>query len=191
MSQKVLYSRIGPESTMDVITKPIVPISTPPTDLEAIKKESDCLTFRAFTTTDAWNLGQLLHERLSPLAIGKGTPAVISISLANSNQILFQCVTGPGTSPDNQTWVDRKRNSVLRWGCSTWYLHCKYEGDEEKFRRKFGMSEEQSGRYAIHGGGVPIRVHGVEGIVAVVVVSGLKQWEDHGVIMEAVREGWE
>jgi len=53
------------------------------------------------------------------------------------------------------------------------------------------MSEDMSAKFAIHGGGVPIRVEGVEGVVAVVVVSGLKQSEDHGVIWDAVREGWE
>ncbi|KAJ2968166.1 hypothetical protein NUW58_g10279 [Xylaria curta] len=58
-------------------------------------------------------------------------------------------------------------------------------------RRKFGMSEDVAGEYAIHGGGVPIRVAGVEGIVAVVVVSGLKQHEDHGVIVDVINSNWE
>lgn len=80
---------------------------------------------------------------------------------------------------------------MLRWGCSTWLLGRKYEGDEEKFRKKFGMGEEEGGRYAIHGGGVPIYVEGVEGVAGVVVVSGLKQSEDHAVIFDAIREGWE
>ena len=53
------------------------------------------------------------------------------------------------------------------------------------------MSEDSASKYAIHGGGVPIRVEGVEGIVAVVVVSGLKQEEDHGVIFDVVSEHWE
>lgn len=47
------------------------------------------------------------------------------------------------------------------------------------------------GRYAIKGGGVPIRVRGVEGVVGVVVVSGLSQMEDHGVIMDVIEENWE
>lgn len=34
----------------------------------------------------------------------------------------------------------------------------------------------------------PVRVRGVEGIVAVVVVSGLKQEQDHAIIVQAVRE---
>lgn len=43
---------------------------------------------------------------------------------------------------------------------------------------------EKAGEYAIHGGGVPVFVKGVEGLVAVVVVSGLKQWDDHQVVVE-------
>lgn len=34
----------------------------------------------------------------------------------------------------------------------------------------------------------PIRVRGVEGVVAVVVVSGLKQEQDHGIIVQTVAE---
>lgn len=37
----------------------------------------------------------------------------------------------------------------------------------------------------VHGGGVPVRVRGVEGVVAVIVVSGLKQDQDHMVVIEA------
>jgi uncharacterized protein (UPF0303 family) len=66
-------------------------------------------------------------------------------------------------------------------------MHVKMEGNEQKFREKF-MLGEQAGTYAIHGGGVPIRVRGVEGIVAVVVVSGLKQEEDHMVVVEALKK---
>jgi len=89
--------------------------------------------------------------------------------------------------PDNDSWVARKRKTVLRWGVSTWYMHCKFGGDEVAFREKYGLGEK-AGEYAIHGGGVPIRVTGVEGVVAVVVVSGLAQEEDHGVIVEVIRE---
>ena len=41
---------------------------------------------------------------------------------------------------------------MLRWGVSTWYMHNKLGGDEEVFKRKFGLGDE-AGRYAIHGGG--------------------------------------
>lgn len=36
-----------------------------------------------------------------------------------------------------------------------------------------------------------VRVAGAEGIVAVVVVSGLQQHEDHGVIVDVINSNWE
>ena len=113
----------------------------------------------------------------------------MSISLTNG-LVLFQTTTGSGVKPDNETWVARKRRSVLRWGSSTWMLHCRFRGDEDDFASRFCMSRDQAGQYAIHGGAVPIYVRGVEGVVAVVVVSGLAQHEDHGVIVDAVKENW-
>lgn len=68
-------------------------------------------------------------------------------------------------------------------------MHNKFEGDEKAFAEKYGLGQSAS-EYAIHGGGVPIRVQGVEGVVAVVVVSGLKQDQDHGVIVEVIQDNW-
>ncbi|PQE24461.1 DUF967 domain protein [Rutstroemia sp. NJR-2017a BBW] len=151
--------------------------------LESIARIDASLVFEHFTTQDAWVLGSALRERLLPIP----TPVVIDISLANANQILFHCCTHSGTMPDNDSWVSRKRKTVLRWGVSTWYMSCKFDGDEVAFRDKYGLGNS-AGEYAIHGGGVPIRVTGVEGVVAVVVVSGLKQNEDHGVIVEVIKD---
>ncbi|APA12046.1 hypothetical protein sscle_08g068160 [Sclerotinia sclerotiorum 1980 UF-70] len=176
-----MASSVGSErGTPEVIPRPI---AHPPKDLESIARIDSSLIFEHFTTSDAWVLGSALRERLLP----HPTPVVISISLSNANQILFHCCTHSGTMPDNDSWVSRKRKTVLRWGVSTWYMWCKFEGDEGAFARKYGLGNE-SGDYAIHGGGVPIRVTGVEGVVACVVVSGLKQWEDHGVIVEVIRD---
>ncbi|TVY46010.1 UPF0303 protein [Lachnellula occidentalis] len=159
------------------------PIKDPPTDLESIALIDASLTLPRFTTDDAWTLGCALRTRLLPIA----TPVVISISLANANQPLFHSCTHSGVMPDNDSWVARKRKTVLRWGCSTWYMHCKFAGDEVAFREKYGLGGS-AGEYAIHGGGIPIRVKGVEGVVAVVVVSGLKQHQDHAVVVEIIRE---
>lgn len=48
------------------------------------------------------------------------------------------------------------------------------------------MLGDRAGDYAIHGGGVPVYVRGVEGLVAVVVVSGLKQDMDHMIVVEGL-----
>jgi uncharacterized protein (UPF0303 family) len=63
---------------------------------------------------------------------------------------------------------------------------------EAAFVKKYAIASANGGavadEYAIHGGGYPIRVRGVEGVVAVVVVSGLKQEDDHQVVAETIKE---
>lgn len=66
-------------------------------------------------------------------------------------------------------------------------MHNKFGGDEVAFAMKYGLGPA-AGQYAIHGGGFPLRAAGVDGLVAVVVVSGLKQEQDHGIIVQAVGE---
>lgn len=89
--------------------------------------------------------------------------------------------------PENDNWVSRKRNFVLRFGWSTWAGHNLFGmGDEEAFKARFQLGEK-AGDYAIHGGGFPIRVQGVEGPIGVIVVSGLTQEEDHQVIVECIQ----
>lgn len=100
-------------------------------------------------------------------------------------------MTGTGALPDFEIWVRRKKAAVLRFGMSSYLVGRKFgNGDEKLFAEKLGLGPESAGNYAIHGGGVPIRVEGVEGIVAVVVVSGLKQEEDHGVVADVIRNNW-
>lgn len=161
--------------------EPSLPI--PSRDLEEINLIDTSLTFPAFTSQTAWTLGTALRNKL--LAFPK--PAVVDISLAHGNHCLFHCTTHSGTVPDNDSWVDRKRNTVLRWGVSTWYMHNKFAGDEAAFAAKFALGG-RAGEFAIHGGGWPVRVRGVEGLAAVVVVSGLRQEQDHAIIVQAAGE---
>lgn len=127
-------------------TEPILP--PPPTDPNQIALIDDALSFPVFTAQTAWALGTLLRTKL--LAFDK--PAVVDISLAHGNHCLFHTATQSGTSPDNDQWVVRKRNTVLRWACSSWYLGRKFAGDERAFADKYALGA-QAGSYAIHGGG--------------------------------------
>lgn len=158
-------------------------IAAPPRVLEEIEHIDQTLIFPNFTSQTAWTLGSLLRTKL--LAFTK--PTVIDISLAYGNHCLFHATTHSGTNIDNDSWVARKRNTVLRFGNSTWYMHNKFAGDEAAFAAKYTLGTKASD-FAIHGGGWPVRVRGVEGIVAVIVVSGLKQEQDHGIIVQTVSE---
>lgn len=142
--------------------------------------------FPHFTTEDIWALGGLLRERLLP----NPAPVVISILLPSSPtpRVLFYTATHSGTAPDNDIWVSRKAKTVFRFGVPTWLMHVKFSGNEKAFAEKYGLGPEEAGGYAIHGGAVPIRVQGVEGVVGCVVVSGLKQDEDHGVVVEVLEQ---
>ncbi|KJX99276.1 DUF967 domain-containing protein [Zymoseptoria brevis] len=162
-------------------TEPIIPM--PPRELDEISQLDNSLVFPTFTSNTAWTLGSLLRTRLMAFA----KPTVIDISLAHGNHCLFHATTHSGTAPDNDIWVARKRNTVLRFGSSTWYMHNKFKGDEGAFAAKFGLGPK-AGDFAIHGGGWPVKVQGVEGVVAVIVVSGLKQEQDHGIIVQIVAE---
>lgn len=63
---------------------------------------------------------------------------------------------------------------------------------EAAFVKKYALASSCGGgvadEFAIHGGGWPVRVRGVEGVVAVVVVSGLKQEDDHAVVAETIKQ---
>jgi uncharacterized protein (UPF0303 family) len=152
--------------------------------VEEIDAQDKSLALSQFTSDDAFELGISIRDRLRQIS---RNPAVVNITLANSTQLLFHACSRPGTLPENGNWVARKRNIVLRFGCSTWSMHNRFDkGDEEKFKKMFSLGEK-AGDYAIHGGGFPVTVKGVEGPVGVIVVSGLAQEEDHQVIVECLQ----
>ena len=164
------------------MTDSTYPLTNPPTDLSAISQIDTSILFPTFTVPDAWDLGCLLRSRLSTFP----SPTVISITLANGTPLFYTAVH-PGITPDNSHWVARKSATVLRFGNSTWYMHNKFQGDEKAFADKYCL-QEKAKEYAIHGGGFPVRVKGVEGVVAVIVVSGLKQQQDHQIIVQTCRD---
>ena len=54
-------------------------------------------------------------------------PVTISIQLGM--QRVFHAAL-PGTSADNDSWVDRKSQVVRRFGCSSQEVHSRYVGDD-------------------------------------------------------------
>ncbi|RPB14835.1 hypothetical protein P167DRAFT_519655 [Morchella conica CCBAS932] len=139
------------------------------------------LQFSTFSSDVAWDLGVICRG----LAQKHQKPVVIHIASSNSGQLLFHACSRPGTTPDNAFWVKRKQATVFRFGCSSYYMKKKMDSSLVAFETKYALSE---GDYAANGGGFPIRVKGVEGTVAVVVISGLSQEEDHELAVEGIRQ---
>lgn len=122
-----------------------------------------------FDHDDAWLLGTALvvqcRERELPvtIAIHLGEQRVFHASL-------------PGTSADNDHWVERKTRIVQRFGTSSAEVAERYvtDGDVFGFLAAFALAPE---RYFPAGGAVPIRVRGT--MVGVLAISGLESGEDH------------
>jgi uncharacterized protein (UPF0303 family) len=157
-------------------TTPATDPVTSPADLIPILEEQERrLILPRFTYKDAWRLGTLLRES----ALERQAP--VAIDIRRGGQQLFHCAL-PGSTPDNDAWIDRKRRVVERYAESSYLVGT-------RFRAK-GTSFEESSRldpdvYAAHGGAFPLAVEGT-GVIGTVVVSGLPQAEDHALVVEAL-----
>jgi len=167
---------------MDNTMAPATPftISDPLREMNAIAAQDNSLVFPHFTAEDAWELGNLFRARLITIP----TPVAIDISTATKQQ-LFRTVTHGGTTAQHSSWIERKRNTVLRFGSSTWFIHNKFASDDRAFAAKYGLSNAE---YGMDGGGWPVKVRGVEGVVAVIVISGMLMAQDHQSIIQIVQE---
>lgn len=138
------------------------------------QQETD-LQFKHFDHTTAWALGELLHQR----AMQKQVALVIEVYAFQ--QVIYRVAT-EGAQPEQHFWVERKRASVLRFGRSTYYLGQASAAQGKTFEDKDYIDPLQ---YAGHGGGFPIRLHGM-GVIGAVIVSGLPQEEDHQWVVDAL-----
>ncbi|MFE1023034.1 heme-degrading domain-containing protein [Streptomyces sp. NPDC058818] len=141
-------------------------------ELEAQERR---LVFRRFTNDDAWALGSLLVE------LARERQAPVAVDIHRAGQQLFHAAL-PGSTPDNDAWIARKRRVVERYGSASYLVG-------SRFRAK-GTTFEESSRldadtYAAHGGSFPITVADV-GVIGSVTVSGLPQVEDHRLVVEAL-----
>jgi len=141
-----------------------------------IQQELD-LELNQFNQDVAWQLGTTIKQ----LAEEKG--ASISIEIYGFGQTLFQfCMLG--SSADQLDWIRRKRNSVLYYGRSTYYLSLYNEGKQRVFETQPHIDPNE---YCAHGGSFPIRIKG-SGLVGAVTASGLASVEDHDLVTQALHK---
>ncbi|TKY91010.1 hypothetical protein EX895_001009 [Sporisorium graminicola] len=148
-----------------------------------IESQESSLVLSELTNDTAFELGSLIRSAF----LSEFDPAkdgiVISIALF-SGHTLFSCAVGNPLKlgPDNWDWVARKSNTVKRFGWSSFLV-----GRTRLLKGKDldGLGPE----YAAHGGGFPLRIKGLTaGPVGVIVVSGLKQEDDHHLIVTALEK---
>ncbi|MFM6962792.1 MAG: heme-degrading domain-containing protein [Micrococcales bacterium] len=133
------------------------------------------LALKKFDLQDAWQLGTILRE----LATERSLPIVIDIRQVDTP--LFSVML-PGATTANFDWARRKRNLVLLVGESSWQISLKTALGTDYL----ALMDLPGRDFTPHGGCVPIRVEGVEGIVATVTISGLPQEQDHELAVEGL-----
>jgi uncharacterized protein (UPF0303 family) len=152
-------------------------VTDPFPPLEQLAAEEVELQFRGFTEDDAWALGSTM------VATARAAGAPVAIDVRRHGHQLFHAAL-PGSSPDNDRWIERKTRVVDRFGHSSLYMRMLCAQDGSTLEDTFLLDGRE---FAAHGGAFPLLVRGV-GPVGTVVVSGLPQVEDHRTVVAALRE---
>ena len=144
--------------------------------LDTLTQQEHELQFTAFSSDTALALGLKIIE------LAKGRDKSITVNITINGKVLFHHAM-QGTSADQADWIRRKNNVVARFGRSSFYV-----GIDHKHR---GVAFEdikylEPKDHAAHGGAFPITLKGT-GIVGTVTVSGLRQAEDHALVVQALR----
>ncbi|MFE4052364.1 heme-degrading domain-containing protein [Streptomyces sp. YIM B13518] len=143
--------------------------------VEELEEQERRLVLRRFTHDDAWALGSLLVE------MARERQAPVAIDIHRAGQQLFHAAL-PGSAPDNDAWIARKRRVVERYGCASYLVGSRYRAKGTTFEASSRLDPDT---YAAHGGSFPITVEGV-GVIGAVTVSGLPQLQDHQMVVEAL-----
>jgi uncharacterized protein (UPF0303 family) len=151
-------------------------VDTPAEMLARVEAEEREVVLSRFDLDDAWTLGSAMRAS----ALERGLPIVIGISVGEAR--VFHTAL-PGSSADNDGWLERKTRVARRYGRSSFGVGLSFKA--------VGKDFDTAGRldpalYAAHGGVFPITITGV-GVVGTVGVSGLPQADDHAFVVEHLR----
>lgn len=145
--------------------------------LSKLLQQEEELQLPQFNHDVAWELGNSLKQAAEKLS------ASVTIEVYAFEQVLFSYAMA-GTSRDNLEWAKRKRQSVMRFGHSSFYLGQYNASKQREFESQRHIDANE---YCAHGGAFPIRILN-SGLIGVVTVSGLPQEDDHNLVVEALRK---
>ncbi|MFD8500342.1 heme-degrading domain-containing protein [Amycolatopsis sp. NPDC059657] len=145
--------------------------------LAELTAQEERLRFRRFDNDTAIDLGVHL------LAAARAASLPVTISVRRGQQRLFHAAL-PGTSADNDAWLDRKSRVVDRYGHSSFHVGTSFRSRGKTFEADSRLDQDL---YAAHGGVFPVIVEDV-GMVGTVGVSGLPQAEDHAFVVRTLEE---
>jgi uncharacterized protein (UPF0303 family) len=137
-------------------------------DIADLEAEADRLVLDRFGADEALRLGATLVE------MAKAAALPVAIEIRTPDRIYFHA-SMPRALPQNDNWARRKGNTAFYFQAASLLVALRNRAKGRDDLSREGLREAD---FALAGGAVPIRVTGA-GMVAVVVVSGLPEEEDH------------
>ena len=143
--------------------------------IASLEAQEAALVFTRFDNADALRLG----SAMAAAAAERNLP--VTIDIRRGGQQLFHAAL-PGTTADNDAWIDRKVNVVARYAASSYLVGRRLAARGRSLDEDAGVEPRL---FAAHGGAFPVRVRDV-GVVGTVTVSGLPQADDHAFVTEMI-----
>jgi uncharacterized protein (UPF0303 family) len=150
--------------------------SKPFTSKQLILEEIQ-LTAQSVSVKDALLIGEIAT------LIGKERELPIAVEVRLGDWIVYHASL-PGSTAENQWWIDRKARVVLLKHHSTMYERVSAQERGVDWHKENNLLDET---HAIHGGGLPL-ITKSDGFVGVLLISGLPQVEDHLLGVEVLTE---
>ncbi len=143
--------------------------------IATLEEQERRLVFGRFDNADAWRLGSAMVDAASERRL------VIAIDIRRNGHQLFHAAL-PGTTADNDAWIERKVRTVNRYEASSFLVGRRLALKGTSLDADAGVEPRL---YAAHGGCFPIRVRDL-GVVGTIAVSGLPQADDHAFVVEMI-----
>jgi len=145
--------------------------------LSGLLQEELLLTLPALDVADAVEIGEIAKS----FGVMRGLPIAVEVRLGD--WIIYHASL-PGSTAENQWWIDRKARVVLLKHHSTIYERVSAEERGVDWHKENNLLDET---HAIHGGGLPL-ITKSDGFVGVLLISGLPQVQDHLLGVEVLTE---
>ena len=139
--------------------------------------EEKKLSLKSLTLNDAIEIGEIAKT----LGLESELPIAVEVRLGDWT---IYHASLPGSTAENQWWIDRKARVVLLKHHSTMYERVSAEERGVDWHKENNLPDET---HAIHGGGLPL-ITKKDGFVGVLLISGLPQVEDHLLGVEVLTE---
>jgi len=142
-----------------------------------LKKEEQILILPSVDISGALEIGHIAKS----ISDFRKLPVAIQVRL--DNWIIYHASL-PGSTSENNMWIDRKARVVLLKHHSTIFERVSAEERGVDWHKENNLLDKT---HAIHGGGLPL-ITKDKGFVGVLLISGLPQVDDHRLGVEVLTE---